>query len=49
MAVPYTPRSTDVPKIRMAFDVADTLVATESGGTCVMYLNPPTQSVTISR
>ena len=49
LSVPYTPKSTDFPKIRMAFDVADTLVATESGGTCVMYLNPPTQSVTISR
>jgi len=33
----------------MTFNVADTLVATESGGTCVMYLEPPVQSVTISR
>ena len=49
LAVPYTPKSTDVPKIRMTFDVADTLTATESGGTCVMYLTPPIQSVTISR
>jgi len=49
LAVPYTPKSTDTPKIRMSFDVADTLVATESGGTCVMYLNSPIQSVTISR
>ena len=49
MAVPYTPKSTDVPKITMTFNVADTLVATESGGTCVMYLEPPVQSVTISR
>ena len=49
LAVPYTPKATDVPKIRMTFNVADTLVATESGGTCVMYLEPPVQSVTISR
>lgn len=49
LAVPYTPKSTDVPKIRMAFNVADTLTATESGGTCVMYLTPPIQTVTISR
>ena len=49
LAVPYTPRSTDVPKIRMTFDVADTFTATESGGTCSMYLQPPIQSVTISR
>ena len=49
LAVPYTPKSTDVPKIRMAFNVANTLVATESGGTCVMYLEPPVQTVTISR
>ena len=49
LSVPYTPKATDVPKIRMTFNVADTLVATESGGTCVMYLEPPVQSVTISR
>ena len=49
LSVPYTPKSTDVPTIRMSFDVADTLEATESGGTCTMYLTSPTQSVTISR
>ena len=49
LAIPYTPKSTDAPTIRMAFNVADTLTATESGGTCVMYLTPPIQTVTISR
>ena len=49
LSVPYTPKSTDVPIIKMSFDVADTLEATESGGTCTMYLTSPTQSVTISR
>ena len=48
LAVPYTPKGTDVPQIRMSFNVADTLVATESGGTCVLYLDPPVQTVTIT-
>mgnify|MGYP001201960505 CR=1 FL=1 len=48
LALPYTPKSTDIPNIRMSFDVANSLTATESGGTCVMYLDPPVQSVTIS-
>ena len=49
LAVPYTPKATDTPNIKMSFDVADTLSATVSDGTCLMYLTSPTQSVTISR
>jgi len=48
LSVPYTPKATDVPNIKMSFDVTDTLTATESGGTCVIYLEPPVQTVTIT-
>tara|TARA_B100000029_G_scaffold435737_1_gene449938 strand:+ start:896 stop:1582 length:687 start_codon:yes stop_codon:yes gene_type:complete len=48
LSVPYTPKATDVPTVRMSFDVTNTLTATESGGTCVMYLEPPVQNVTIT-
>ena len=47
MALPYTPKATDVPKILIKFDVANTLVATTGGGNCIMYLEPPVQTVTI--
>ena len=47
MAVPYTPKATDIPKILIKFDVANTLVATTGGGNCIMYLEPPVQTVTI--
>ena len=49
MAVPYTPKATDIPKILIKFDVANTLVATTGGGNCIMYLEPPVQTVTISK
>ena len=49
MVVPYTPKATDVPKILIKFDVANTLVATTSGSTCIMYLEPPVQTVTITK
>ncbi len=49
MAIPYTPKSTDSPKVLIKFDVADTLEATTSGGACIIYLNPPVQTVTISK
>ena len=49
MAVPYTPKATDVPKILIKFDVANTLVATTGGGNCIIYLEPPVQTVTISK
>ena len=46
---PYTPKATDSPKVSIKFDVADTLEATTSGGACVLYLNPPVQTVNIHR
>ena len=45
----YTPKATDIPKVSIKFDVADTLEATTSGGACVLYLNPPVQTVNILR
>ena len=47
MTSSYTPKATDSPKIRMSFDVANTLVATTSGTTCIMYIDPPVQAVSI--
>ena len=49
LAVPYTPKATDSPKILIKFDVANTLVATTGGGLCVIYVDPPVQTVTIMR
>ena len=37
------------PKVSIKFDVADTLEATTSGGACILYLNPPVQTVNIHR
>ena len=48
LTVPYTPKATDVPRIKMSFDVKNTLVATTSGTTCIIYLDPPVMSVTIT-
>ena len=47
MTSSYTPKATDSPKIRMSFDVANTLIATTSGTTCIMYIDPPVQAVSI--
>jgi hypothetical protein len=47
LAIPYTPKATDSPKVSIKFDVADTLEATTGGGLCILYLNPPVQTVTI--
>ena len=49
LAVPYTPKATDSPKILIKFDVADTLIATLGGGLCVIYVDPPVQTVTIMK
>ena len=49
IAVPYTPKATDSPKILIKFDVADTLIATLGGGLCVIYVDPPVQTVTIMK
>ena len=49
LIAPYTPKATDIPKVSIKFDVADTLEATTSGGACVLYLNPPVQTVNILR
>ena len=46
---PYTPKASDIPKVSIKFDVADTLEATTSGGACILYLNPPVQTVNIHR
>ena len=47
LAIPYTPKATDSPKVSIKFDVADTLEATTGGGLCILYLLPPAQTVTI--
>jgi len=49
LAVPYTPKATDSPKILIKFNVADTLIAVLGGGLCVIYVDPPVQTVTIMR
>ena len=49
LAVPYTPKATDSPKILIKFNVADTLIAVLGSGLCVIYVNPPVQTVTIMR
>ena len=45
---PYTPKASDT-KVSIKFDVAGTLEATTSGGACILYLNPPVQTVNIHR
>ena len=47
LVIPYTPKATDTPKVSIKFDVKDTLVATTSGGACIIYLDPPKQTVNI--
>tara|TARA_Y100000389_G_scaffold204426_1_gene256898 strand:- start:21465 stop:22136 length:672 start_codon:yes stop_codon:yes gene_type:complete len=49
LAVPYTPKATDSPKILIKFNVADTLIAVLGSGLCVIYVDPPVQTVTIMR
>ena len=49
LAVPYTPKATDSPKILIKFNVADTLIAVLGGGLCVIYVDPPVQTVTITK
>lgn len=49
LAVPYTPKATDSPKILIKFNVADTLIAILGSGLCVIYVDPPVQTVTIMR
>ena len=49
LAVPYTPKASDSPKILIKFNVADTLIAVLGSGLCVIYVDPPVQTVTIMR